>query len=88
MVSQRVRYSLNALVQMVAFHGVRKVRTVEFARWAGAPPRNLENALLDLKRHGLISSIRGANGGYVFARNPAQITFADLSHLYFKRSQP
>ena len=42
------------------------------------PPKFLESILADLKRAGLVSSQRGAAGGYRLGRAPADITVADV----------
>lgn len=42
------------------------------------PRRFLENILLELRKHGLVLSQRGKHGGYALARDPADITFADV----------
>ncbi|HOV69531.1 MAG TPA: Rrf2 family transcriptional regulator [Clostridia bacterium] len=34
----------------------------------------LEQIFIKLRRHGIVKSVRGINGGYRLARNPAQIT--------------
>jgi Rrf2 family protein len=38
----------------------------------------LEQLLIPLKAAGLVNSVRGARGGYVLARDPAQITLYDI----------
>lgn len=38
----------------------------------------LRRLMTDLSKHGFIKSIQGRDGGYTFAKSPAQITFADV----------
>jgi Rrf2 family protein len=38
----------------------------------------LESILAQLRTAGLVRSVRGAHGGYVLARDPAEITVADV----------
>ena len=42
------------------------------------PAKFLEHILADLKRSRLVSSVRGAEGGYRLSREPHQITMADV----------
>ena len=42
------------------------------------PQKFLENILADLRNSGLVGSQRGADGGYRLARDPAEITVADV----------
>jgi len=50
----------------------------EIAKRQRIPSNFLVQILIELKRHGLIQSRRGKKGGYVLARAPQQITFADV----------
>ena len=42
------------------------------------PPDYVEQILLKLRRAGLVRSVRGAKGGYLLAREPADITVRDV----------
>lgn len=42
------------------------------------PDRFLVQILLELKRSGLVTSTRGASGGYRLARPPAEVSLADI----------
>jgi len=44
----------------------------------GVPPRFLVHILLQLKAAGIITSVRGAAGGYRLAKNPAKVTLLDI----------
>jgi Rrf2 family protein len=54
------------------------VKAEALARAQSIPLRFLEQILLDLKHAGLVSSQRGAEGGYWLARAPAEISLADV----------
>jgi Rrf2 family protein len=45
------------------------------------PRKFLEQILLDLKRRGLVHSIRGRHGGYQLGRDPKDISFAEIIRL-------
>ncbi len=42
------------------------------------PPDYVEQILLRLRRAGIVTSVRGARGGYSLARAPAEITVRDV----------
>ena len=75
--SAKADYALRASVELaVAGDGPLKAEAV--ARAQEIPLRFLEHILLDLKHAGLVSSQRGADGGYWLARPPEEITLADV----------
>lgn len=53
----------------------------EIAQRENAPKKFLELILLELKRDGLVFSLRGRNGGYALARSPSQITLGQVVRL-------
>lgn len=48
------------------------------AEFGGIPAKYLEQVMHDLRQAGLVVGRRGKGGGYVLARDPAAITFADV----------
>jgi len=44
----------------------------------GIPEKYLVHILLQLKRAGLVRSVRGAQGGYLLARSPEEVTLHDI----------
>jgi Rrf2 family protein len=48
------------------------------ARRQGIPARFLEQVLHAMKKAGLITSIRGAQGGYVLTKKPADLSVAEI----------
>jgi Rrf2 family protein len=78
MLSQRSRYALRSLVYLAGRTGTRPASIGEIAEAADAPRKFLEAILLELKRRHLLVSTRGRAGGYLLARTPAQISFADV----------
>ena len=45
------------------------------------PVKYLEQVMHDLRQGGLVTSTRGKNGGYVLARPPDAITFAEVREI-------
>ncbi|HEX3664816.1 MAG TPA: Rrf2 family transcriptional regulator [Rhizomicrobium sp.] len=78
MLSQKARYALHALI-VLAEHGDNDpIMIAEIADRARVPRKFLEQILLDLKRRGIVRSLRGRAGGYLLGRLPKNITFAEV----------
>ena len=80
MLSQKAKYGLRALVELARAEGAQ-VSAGELALRAGAPRKFLEAILLELSRNQVVMSRRGKFGGYVLAREAAQITFAEIIRI-------
>jgi Rrf2 family cysteine metabolism transcriptional repressor len=77
--SAKAEYACVAMLELAARHGDQKpARLADIADKHGIPPRFLVQILLDLKRAGLVGSVRGAAGGYALARAPSEITLFDI----------
>ncbi len=77
-VSTRGDYASRALLSL-ALAGEQKPTSVrDIAERTALPQPYLEQILLALKGAGLVRSKRGVGGGYVLAREPAEITLADI----------
>ncbi len=78
-VSTRGDYASRALLSL-ALHadesGPTSVRDI--AERTGLPQPYLEQILLALKGAGIVRSKRGVGGGYILAREPAQITLGEI----------
>ena len=80
-VSAKVDYAIRACAELAAVAGEGPVKGERIAQAQEIPLRFLENILLDLRHAGLVSSQRGAEGGYWLAKPPEAIVLADLIHL-------
>ena len=73
-VSTKGRYGLEAIVDL-AIHGIQGcVNIKSIAARCEISEAYVLQIFLELRRAGIIDSIRGAQGGYVLAKDPAQIT--------------
>jgi Rrf2 family protein len=77
MLSQKARYALRALVELARAEGAQ-LTSGELSARSDAPRKFLEAILLELSRNHLVISRRGKFGGYVLARTPAEISFAEV----------
>jgi Rrf2 family protein len=79
-ISARADYALRALIELAAA-GKGPVKGDRIAEAQDVPIKFLENILAELRRHGLVDSRRGAEGGY-WLRVPAEtVTVADVIRI-------
>jgi Rrf2 family protein len=74
-VSARGDYAVRAAVTLAARHPAT-VSTQVLADEQDLPRKFLETVLGDLRRANLVHAVRGCDGGYRLARDPAQISVA------------
>lgn len=80
MLSFKARYALRALVELARADG-EQLTAADLAARADAPRKFLEAILLSLSRAGIVASRRGKFGGYVLARPPESISFAQVIRI-------
>ena len=99
MLSKKAKYALKALLYLSRQHERGLVTISDIAEKERIPRKFLEAILVDLKTNGLLQSVRGKNGGYYLAKNPAQISVGNIirmvdgplapipcvSHLYYRK---
>lgn len=78
-VSARTEYACLALLELALhYESGRPVRVREIADAHGIPPQFLVQILLQLKAVGLVSSVRGASGGYRLVREPGKLSLGEV----------
>jgi Rrf2 family protein len=78
MLAQKTRYALRSLLYLVEEGAGAPVQLARIAETQRVPPKYLELIMLDLKRAGFVRSTRGPKGGYILARDPADISFGEV----------
>jgi Rrf2 family protein len=81
MISQKAKYALRALVSLAKATPGKATATSDIAAAQKIPKKFLEQILLDLKRHGILTSLRGKDGGYLLLRRPGEVTFGEVLRL-------
>jgi Rrf2 family iron-sulfur cluster assembly transcriptional regulator len=76
--STKGRYGLRAIVDLAAHSEEGPVSIHSIALRQNITEKYLEQLIGKLKRAGLVTSIRGASGGYLLARPPEQISVGDV----------
>ena len=75
--STRGKYGLYAMYYL-AVHDGEGPQTLQSISTVGVPKQYLEQILGNLRRAGLVSTVRGAQGGYQMARKPEETTLRDI----------
>ncbi|MDS1029132.1 Rrf2 family transcriptional regulator [Bacillota bacterium LX-D] len=79
--STKGRYGLRALVDLASYKSKGPVATRVIAERQGISERYLEQLLVSLKQAGLVKSVRGAQGGYILAREPKDIKVGEIIRI-------
>ena len=77
-VSTKSRYGLAAMVDLAEQYGKGPVALRSVAARQQVSEHYLEQLMSSLRKAGVVHSIRGAQGGYVLARDPASISVGDI----------
>lgn len=81
MLSQRTRYTIRALLHLADRYGAGPVQLAEIAEAQAIPSKFLTVMLSEMRREGLVNSLRGREGGYWLARPPHEISYGEIVRL-------
>ncbi len=77
--SQKTEYALRAMLELSRKSGQRQtMRSADIARNQKIPEKFLELILVELRRAGLLSSVRGPEGGHKLARPAQKISVGEI----------
>lgn len=76
--STKGRYGLKAMFELAIHYGEDPVSLNIIADHQRISVNYLEQLIAPLRKKGLVTSARGAQGGYRLARDPAEITVKDI----------
>ena len=82
MLSKRSKYAIKALLALADHERGEPVRIVDLANQEQIPPKFLELILLGLKNQGVLQSRKGKGGGYLLARDPADIYLGQIVRMF------
>jgi Rrf2 family cysteine metabolism transcriptional repressor len=74
----REQTGLRAMIALARRYGQGPVALSEIARSQELPLPYLEQIAASLRRAGLLGSVRGAKGGYLLTRDPAEISISEV----------
>ena len=78
----RSEYGLLALVYLARQSKDEFISIETIAKAQGIPPKFLEQLMLAMKRAHFLRSVKGQHGGYALAKDPAEITLAEVIRLF------
>ena len=78
MFSTRSEYGVRVMIQLARRRGTGPVPLTGIAQAEALPLAYLEQLVSRLRKADLVSSTRGAHGGYELSRDPVEITMAEV----------
>jgi Rrf2 family cysteine metabolism transcriptional repressor len=81
-ISVKGEYALQAVLDLSIQRESRPVKIADIARRQKIPQKFLELILANLKQGGFVESRRGAEGGYLLARAPNEITIGEVLRFF------
>lgn len=84
----RGHYSVKALLDLSLQKGLGPASVKEIALRQNLPAPYLEKLLIQMRRAGLVQSVRGAGGGYRLARVPAKISLGQILEAVGETIEP
>ena len=84
----RGHYSVKALLDLSLQQGLGPASVKEIALRQNLPAPYLEKLLIQMRRAGLVQSVRGAGGGYRLARVPAKISLGQILEAVGETIEP
>ncbi|ALC89834.1 Rrf2 family transcriptional regulator [Bacillus sp. FJAT-18017] len=77
-ISTKGRYGLTIMIELAKKYGEGPISLKTIAQANDLSEHYLEQLVAPLRNAGLVKSIRGAYGGYLLSKEPAQITAGDI----------
>jgi len=78
MLSQKAKYALKALIALAQIDDDELLQANDIAEAQNIPKKFLDLILLELRRHGLVDSRRGKNGGYLLLKPAETVLVGDI----------
>ena len=79
--STKGRYGVKAMVELAINHGSGPISIKTISERQNISENYLELLFSTLKKAGLIKSLRGAQGGYILAKEPKEIRISDIINV-------
>ncbi|MFH1914197.1 MAG: Rrf2 family transcriptional regulator [Pseudomonadota bacterium] len=76
--SARSRYAARLLLELAIREGEVPVCSADLAKGTGISAPFIEQIIRPLKQAGMVASVRGASGGHMLDRSPADITLGEI----------
>lgn len=80
-ISTKGRYALRLMLDLAVNYTGEYITIKNIAKRQGISEKYLEQIITQLSKAGFVKSARGAQGGYMLARNPAEYTVGEILRL-------
>ncbi len=87
-ISTRGRYGLRALVDLALYEEGKAIPLRKISERENISEQYLEQLFASLRKAGIVSSVRGAHGGYLLNEDPDEITAGDVIRVLEGPIQP
>ncbi|MCM8786184.1 MAG: Rrf2 family transcriptional regulator [Candidatus Omnitrophica bacterium] len=77
----KTRYGIRGLIELGLNYKGRPVLVKEIAKRQNISERYLEHIMLALKKGGILRSIKGGKGGYMFLKDPSEIKISQIIEI-------
>lgn len=77
-ISSRCEYACRAVIELAQHSGEEPLTATAIAERRNIPEKYLVHILLQLKRAGIVKSVRGAQGGYHLAKPADSVSLRDV----------
>ncbi|MDO9594039.1 MAG: Rrf2 family transcriptional regulator [Lutibacter sp.] len=81
MLSKRVKYAIKTLLFLYENGDEKPISAKIISENEKIPYKFLENILRELRQNKILKSVRGAEGGYKFLKDPNEITVAEIIRI-------
>jgi Rrf2 family protein len=82
MLTKKSKYAIKALVALARHYNTEgPLRIAEIAESEKIPGKFLEAILLELRKHGILGSKKGVNGGYYMIKNPKEVMLSNVMRI-------
>ncbi len=88
LISTRSRYGLKLMYELALKYGAQPVFLKDIASAHSISEKYLSKLVIPLRGAGLVSSFRGAHGGYALAREPRAITVREVVQVLEGKLSP
>lgn len=85
--STKSRYGARILVELANQYNKGPMQVSVISRLQNIPVKYLEQIVRPLKKANFVTSIRGAKGGHMLAKNPEEITLGMIVRLFETQSE-
>ncbi len=82
MLTKKSKYAIKALVALARHYETEgPLRIAEIAESEKIPTKFLEAILLELRKHGILGSKKGVNGGYYLLKDPKDVVLSSVIRI-------